>query len=237
MNAFFQDLILGFSGSAALGVELFPVLFRVFLSLLLSSAVGCERSSKRHSAGLRTFMLVSLSSTLAMLMDLGLGLQIPLISAASVLGAVMISGNSILFSSKNQIKGLTTSAALWSCGLIGLAIGAGFYGIALIFFAALLGSLSLFPALERFLKDRSNHFDIHLELKNRGNLQDFIATLRGLGTRVDDIELNPAYLNSGLSVYSISLTLIAKKDTGKSHSDMIKALASLDYVSYIEEMN
>mgnify|MGYP006950731675 FL=1 len=102
---------------------------------------------------------------------------------------------------------------------------------------ALLCSISLFPSAERYLKDHSNHFEVHLELKSSFKLQDFVATIRKLGIRIDDIEANPAYLNSGLSVYTVSLTVDSqelKKD--KKHSDIIEALRSLDYIYYIEEI-
>ena len=101
----------------------------------------------------------------------------------------------------------------------------------------LLCCLSLLPYLERYLKDRSNHFEVHLELKNRSNLQDFITTIRRLGLRIDDIESNAAYLNSGLSVYSIALTIVSPElKKYKKHEEIIEALRSLDYVSHIEEM-
>lgn len=143
----------------------------------------------------------------------------------------MISGYSIFFSSKGQIKGLTTSAGLWTCGIIGIAVGLGLYTV------ALLCSLSLFPMLERYLKDKSNHFEVHLELKSKGDLQNFTTTIRRLGMRIDDIELNPAYLNSGLSVYTVSFTISSQElKKYKRHSEIIEALRSLDYISYIEEI-
>ncbi len=237
-----QDFVGQLLGEWALGLNIWSVLLRMLLSIALAAVIGCERSSKRHSAGLRTFILVSFSSTLAMLTDLYLiennDVRYAVISAATVIGTAMISGNSILFSSKSQIKGLTTSAALWGCGLLGLATGAGFYTVTLIGFIALMCCLSLFPTFEAYLKDRSNHFEVHLELKDRQNLQDFVTTIRRLGLRIDDIESNPAYLNSGLSVYSVSITI----DSGelkkyKTHREIIEALRTLDYVYYIEEMN
>lgn len=39
--------------------------FRVALAVLLAAVIGWERSSKRHSAGLRTFMLISLAGCAA----------------------------------------------------------------------------------------------------------------------------------------------------------------------------
>ncbi len=236
------DIIAAVLGRWSWEISAGSILLRILLSVLMAAAVGCERSSKRHSAGLRTFILVSLSSTVAMLIDLmlleSMGISLPVISAATVVGAAMVSGNSILFSSRSQIKGLTTSAGLWTCELIGLAVGAGLYTVTLVAFAALLCSISLLPAAERYLKDRSNHFEVHLELKSREDLQDFVATVRQLGLKIDDIESNPAYLHSGLSVYTVSLTIENHElRQHKGHGEMIQALGSLAYVSHIEEIS
>ena len=220
---------------------LWSVVFRIVISLVLSAIIGCERSSKRHSAGLRTFITISLASTVSMLVDLALisdtGIKVPLLSAATIISSAMISGNSVLFSSRNQIKGLTTSAGLWACGIVGLSAGAGFYTLTIVAFVTILLSLSLFPRIEIFLKNRSNHFEVHLELKNKNNLQDFVTTIRELGLRIDDIEANPAYLNSGLSVYTVAITISsAELKKYKTHTEIIEALRTLDYVYYIEEM-
>ena len=226
-------------GPWAAEIGVWSAVLRMALSMLLGTVVGCERATKRHAAGVRTFMLVSMASTVAMMLDVSLsgtgGVQ-PILSAAAIIGVAIISSNSILFSSRSQIKGLTTSMGLWTCAAIGLALGAGFYTIAMIGFAALLVCLSVFPAFEAYLKDRSNHFEIHLELRDKLHLQDFVTTLRRLGLRIDDIESNPAYLNSGLSVYSISLTIVSEElKKYKRHDEIIEALRTLDYVSFVDE--
>ena len=220
---------------------LWSVVFRIVISLVLSAIIGCERSSKRHSAGLRTFITISLASTVSMLVDLALisdtEIKVPLLSAATIISSAMISGNSVLFSSRNQIKGLTTSAGLWACGIVGLSAGAGFYTLTIVAFVTILLSLSLFPRIAIFLKNRSNHFEVHLELKNKNNLQDFVTTIRELGLRIDDIEANPAYLNFGLSVYTVAITISSDElKKYKTHTEIIEALRTLDYVHYIEEM-
>ena len=237
-----QDVIAGLLGPWSAELGLGAILLRAALSVLFSAVIGCERSSKRHSAGLRTFILVSITGTAAMLTDRLLmelaGVPVPVLSAAAVIGMATISGNAILFSSKNQIKGLTTSAGLWCCGLIGMALGAGLYTLSLVLFLVLLCSMSGLPVLEKHLKDRSNHFEVHLELKNKGDLAEFVATIRALGIRIDDIESNPAYVGSGLSVFSVSFTVTsAELKQYKKHEEIIEALRSLEYVYYIEEMN
>ena len=236
-----QDVIAGLLGPWSAELGLGAILLRAALSVLFSAVIGCERSSKRHSAGLRTFILVSITGTAAMLTDRLLmelaGVPVPVLSAAAVIGMATISGNSILFSSKNQIKGLTTSAGLWCCGLIGMALGAGLYTLSLVLFLVLLCSMSGLPVLEKHLKDRSNHFEVHLELKSKYNLQDFVTTIRRLGLKIDDIEANPAYLNSGLSVYTVAITISSQElKKYKTHKEIIEALRCLDYIYYIGEL-
>lgn len=222
-------------------LDIWSIILRIFLSVFFAAIIGWERSTKRHAAGLRTFMIVSLAATMAMLLDVFImqtfNVILPVVSAAFVVGIAIISSNSILYSSKNQIKGLTTAVGLWSVGFIGLLIGAGFYTVSLIAFISMLCCLSLFPSLERRFKNKSNHFEIHLELKNKDNLQNFVTTIRQLGLRIDDIEVNPAYINSGLSVYSIALTIQSNElKKYKTHTEIIEALKSIEYVHHIEEM-
>lgn len=237
----FTDPIARLLGAWSAGLTPGAIVFRAALSFAFAAVIGWERSHKRHSAGLRTFILVAIAGTGATLADLYfravLGQSAAVVSAAAVVGIAIVSANSLLYSSKSQIRGLTTAAALWASGFIGIASGGGFYTAALVLFVAVMLALSALPPLETALKDHSNHFELHLELKNRGDLQSFIATIRTLGLKIDDIEANPAYLNSGLSVYSVAVTITgAELKKYKQHGEIIAALRTLPYVSYIEEI-
>lgn len=232
----FSDPIARLLGAWSSEICLGSVIFRIALALIAGACIGCERATKRHAAGLRTFMLAVVATCIAMMLDIGFGAA-PIVSAAAVVGLAIVSSNSVLFSSRSQIKGLTTSTGLWSCGIAGLAIGSGLYTLAIAACIAILATLSLFPSFEKYLKDRSNHFEIHLELKDRSNLQDFVTTIRRLGLRIDDIESNPAYASSGLSVYSVSVTITsAELKKYKRHDEIIAVLRSLDYVYFIDEL-
>ena len=217
------------------------VIFRLLLALLLGAVIGWERSSKRHSAGLRTFILVIISGVCAMMLDgyvgPGDGSGLHILAGAFLLAVSNISIHSVFYSSKNEIKGLTTATALWTTGLIGLMIGAGLYVVSLIAFVVLMCTLSWFPSFEVYLKNRSNHFEIHLELKDSIYLQDFVTTIRRLGLFIDEIEMNHAYAGSGLSVYSIAISInSAELKKYKTHTEIIEALRTLEYIYHIEEM-
>jgi len=242
MDLLINDPIARLLGSWSSEFTLKSIIFRVAFSLILAAIIGCERSSKRHSAGLRTFSIVSVTSTIAMILDIyissGCETKFYLISASTIIGISMISVNSMLVSSRSQIKGLTTATGIWFISVIGLSSGAGLYTIALIAFATLIGCMSLLPAFEVYLKNRSNHFEVHLELTNSTYLQNFVTTIRRLGLIIDDIEINPAYANSGLSVYSVAITITSDElKKYKTHKEIIEALRTLDYVYHIEEMH
>lgn len=245
MNNLFQtdiaDPIANIIGDWSKGLNTYSVLLRVAIIILLASVIGCERSSKRHSAGLRTFILISFSSAVAMIVDLFLmqsyDYKLPLLSAATLAASALVSVNSILFSSRSQIKGLTTSAGLWACSILGFTAGAGLYTLTLIAFVALLCILACFPSFEAYLKNRSNHFEIHLELKSSDYLRDFVTVSRRLGLRIDDIEANQAYVGSGLSVYTVTVTVCsAELKKYKTHKETVEALSSLEYICHIEEI-
>lgn len=221
--------------------NIYSIILKVVIVVIMGAIIGCERSSKRHAAGLRTFILTSLATTIVMMLDIYLmekyGFKLAILSIGAIIAVAILSTNTTLYTSRSQIKGLTTSVGLWLSAIIGLTLGAGFYTITVIGFIALLSSLSLFPKFEIYLKNRSNHFEIHLELKNAKYLQEFVTTIRELGLRIDDIESNPAYANSGLSVYSVSLSIVSKElKKYKTHTEIIEALKSIEYICHIEEM-
>lgn len=236
-----QDLIVKLLGEWCLGFSTYGIIFKLILSVVLSAIVGCERATKRHAAGLRTFMLVSMISTLAAMVDKyvlqELHASFSLAIGATIVGIAIVSSNTILYSSKSQLKGLTTSVALWGISIISILIGLDLYFGALVAFAVFMICLTLFIKMECAFKNNSDHFEIHLELNSKNSLQDFITTVRGLGLKIDDIELNAAYMNSGLYVYSIALSMTGNKKAKLSHCDYIDALSKLDYVNFVEELD
>ena len=114
------------------------VCIRMILSLICGGIVGLERSYKNRPAGFRTHMLVCEGSTMASMIGLYLYLNLQLPTDLSRMGAQVVAGlgfigaGTIIVTKKRAIKGLTTAAGLWTTGIIGLAIGAGFYEGAII---------------------------------------------------------------------------------------------------------
>lgn len=234
------DIFAKLLGEWASEVNIASTALKVAIAIIMASILGCERAKNRHAAGIRTLIVLSIGSVFAGIADIYiikvLGANFSFLSAAVIIGIAVITANTIIFSSKNQIKGLTTSVGIWTMAIISATLGFGLYTAALIGFVALMIGLLAFTGLEAFIKSRSNHLEVHLELKSRNCLQEFMGTIREFGLKIDDIESNPAYANSGLGVYSVKLTVVGEKLKNKKHAAIIEALSVLDCVYFIEEI-
>ena len=115
------------------GLDFASLLVRLLTTFLCGMVIGLERSAKNRPAGIRTHILVCLSGAVAAITGqyLVLGLHLPAditrISGQIITGLGFIGMGTIIVTKKMTIKGLTTAAGLWTTGIIGLAIGSGFY--------------------------------------------------------------------------------------------------------------
>lgn len=219
-------------------LNVYSIIFRLFLAILCGGIIGFERAVKHQAAGFRTYILVCLGSTIAMLTNEFLTLSNSTGDPAR-LGAQVISGigflgaGTILLTSRNQIKGLTTAAGLWGCACLGLAIGVGFYTVALFGALVMIIVFAILPKIEEILTSKAKSFTIHIEFLSPENLMIFINYIRENNLQVFSLDKNEAYEGTSLSVYTISLVVVNKKIKNK-HFDYIEQFEKLDYVNYVE---
>lgn len=107
-------------------------LTRLAISLLLGISIGIERQVHKHAAGLRTFTLICIGSTLAMLVsiyicqtNMGLHNGDPGRIAAQVLTGIGFIGAGLIIKNEDGITGLTTAACIFTTAVIGLTVGCG----------------------------------------------------------------------------------------------------------------
>lgn len=151
MVSIWQELITEISGTE---VTTTSAIFKLCLSLILGSVVGLERKRKGQIAGVRTFALISMGATLAMLISiyvpqvyLGLKNGDPGRIAAQVITGVGFLGAGAIIQMKGSVKGLTTAAGIWMVATIGMAVGVGMYLLSII---ATILILFILVQLEKF---------------------------------------------------------------------------------------
>lgn len=140
-------------------VTTFSSVFKLLLSLALGCCVGMERKRKGQTAGLRTFALISMGATLAMILSiyvpqeyLGLKNGDPGRIAAQVITGIGFLGAGAIIQSKGSVRGLTTAAGIWMVATIGLAVGVGMYWVSIVATALIIFILMFLEQIEHRMK-------------------------------------------------------------------------------------
>jgi putative Mg2+ transporter-C (MgtC) family protein len=132
--------------------QLVHVLIRLIAATLLGAVVGFQRERAGKPAGLRTHILVSLGTAVFVLACAGVGMSsdgLSRVIQGIVTGIGFLGAGSILkINEERDIQGLTTAAGVWMTAAIGVAVGLGSLGVALLSTSFTLVVLSLAGRLE-----------------------------------------------------------------------------------------
>lgn len=102
------------------------------MSLALGFAIGIERESRGKDAGISTHVLVIAGAALFTLISALVDPMSTSRIAAQIVSGIGFLGAGLILKEGASVKNLTTAASLWVAGAIGMAIGFGFYTIAVI---------------------------------------------------------------------------------------------------------
>ena len=153
MDIFWQELTSGLPDTR----QLMHVIIRLIAATLLGAVVGFQREKVGKPAGLRTHMLVTLGTTVFVLACSGAGMSsdgLSRVIQGIVTGIGFIGAGSILkLNEERDIQGLTTSAGIWMTAAVGVAVGLGSLGVALLSTLMALIILALVPLESRIDKE------------------------------------------------------------------------------------
>ncbi len=108
-------------------------LFVIALAVALGLIIGIERELRGKDAGISTHILVIAGAALfSLLSDTFETATAHHIAAGVVTGIGFLGAGLILRDNGSHVRNLTTAASLWFAGAIGIALGFGFYMLAII---------------------------------------------------------------------------------------------------------
>lgn len=132
-------------------------MLRIVLAAVLGALIGYERQFKHKSAGLRTNILVCVGSCLIMILSNMMYEQVegktnadPARLAAQVVSGIGFLGAGAIIKEGVNVIGLTTAACIWVVSGVGLAVGAGYYTIAVFSSVLVYIILELLSRRERY---------------------------------------------------------------------------------------
>jgi len=180
------------------GINFYSVTFRIILASVIGGCIGVNRSRHRRAAGTRTHLLVCLGACITTLLGFYTAYCLGFSNDPLRMGAQVVSGigflgaGTIMIRNHSQVTGLTTAAGLWTTACIGLAVGAGFYWVALLSFVVVLISFTVLFRLERAAGSR-NVDAYYIELRDVSLVKEFYEQV---GSQIAEADIIPA--KSGL---------------------------------------
>lgn len=190
-------------------VELFGIsldfyidsLIKILASSISGAILGLERKHRYQVVGMRTLVLISVSSTLLSILSYSLteiqtgkgfyGGDPTRIIAGVVSGIGFLGGGAIVHQGLN-IRGLTSAAVVWTAAAIGLAIGAGLYEQSLIVLAVAIFLLLVLEKIESrfFLAGRNKTLRLVFADGERGiDLGAIKKVIESYGFKVTDLNI------------------------------------------------
>lgn len=221
---------------------------RLVLAMLFGGMLGLNRAKKRRAAGFRTYMLVCMGATLAMILGqyetellmshwgeaaaaAGNKVDVVRFGAQVINGIGFLGAGTVIVTGRQEVKGLTTAAGLWGSACAGLAIGAGFYECALVALVLMWLTVKVLPEIEDMIIERARNMNIYVEFTSMSAIGDIISAFKGMDIHIYDVDINrgSAGLNPG-AVFSVRL------ENWRPHAEVLATISQVDHVSMINEV-
>jgi len=215
------------------------IVIRLVLATLFGGIIGIERESKRHSAGFRTFTLVCIGSALATIVNLYLfditgSTDTARISAGVVSGVGFLGVGTIIVTSRNQVRGLTTAATLWATAALGIALGSGMLFASTISFVLIMLTIGVFSYFSKYISKHNRMITLYVEIEKEYDLDLILNFVRDKEYRVLSMEKKKKKIAKNCD---LSVTLEVDLQKNRDHDHFINDVGALDGILYVEEIN
>jgi putative Mg2+ transporter-C (MgtC) family protein len=131
--------------------------FRLFLAFSFGVIVGIERQWHHKNAGIKTNTLVAVgAAAFALISEHGFGANSnPAQIAAGVVTGIGFIGGGVIMRQGKSVQGINSAATLWATASMGLALGQGFYPLAVALFLTILVTQFVLKGISSFVDKRS----------------------------------------------------------------------------------
>ena len=215
-------------------------LIRLILAAVCGGIIGLERGLKGRPAGLKTFSLVCIGATMVMITNEyiityvsgGTG-DVSRMAAQVISGIGFLGAGTIIVTGANQVKGLTTAAALWVTAALGITIGAGFYFGAIVGTATVCSFSGLYTLFDNIITGNSRYMKICIEGKDEEcmtRLLDFFSENR--------ISVKNFQRKSECKWYKKDICAIMELELKKNrkHKEILDKICKIEGIRYIHEI-
>jgi len=214
-------------------IPLYEIFLRLAAALVAGGAIGFERERGSQPAGLRTHMILALGAALVMILSINMGIKYdsdPARLAAQVVSGIGFLGAGAILRFGLNVKGLTTASTLWTTAMVGMAVGYGYYLVALFAVSIILIVLTL---VERFEKKFVRVNVIRTVVVDVQDREGMIREVRKTITKIADaiIAFN---VQKSLKNKHMRIEIVARFNRSEKLEDVLEVISSIDGVRGIK---
>jgi len=218
-------------------LTLLSVVVRCLTAVLLGGAIGLERGLKNRAAGFRTYMLVCLGSCVVMVTNQYIhqiyGTGDPVRMGAQVISGIgFLGAGTIIVTSRSQIKGLTTAAGLWASACLDLAVGIGFYEVAVVGGVCVLLVLTIFHSWENYMRRNTAVLTVYIELNADVPLGQFLREVREQEIELSNVQMQ----TEATGERDLGFLATVKRKKKEDKRTILSAIRELPSVQFLEEL-
>ena len=174
-----NDVLDGFLHSVAITGGI-----RVLIAAALGVILGFERQLSNKDAGLRTYAMVAAGSALFTVVSIeGFTDADTSRVAAQIVTGIGFLGAGLIFRQGVSIQGLTTAAGLWTIAAIGMAVGTGLWGLAIVVAIIMLFVLKASDRFSTQIRQqtlRDAHWSVRLTVADPSTIESIRSTVESL---------------------------------------------------------
>lgn len=212
------------------------IIMRLLIALIVGGLTGLERERSHQFAGFRTHILVSVGSCITSITSLSLFFQYssysnidPARLSAQVLSGVGFLGAGAILKTSNGIRGLTTAAGIWATACIGIAVGYGYYILAISAWLFVMVTLYILKNIDKMIfKKKQTIFNIKTD--NIEIISSIYEMFQRSQISVKNIEINSDTNNIKINLLTVHDRRIVLDEVIKELSKL-KSIISIDYLN------
>lgn len=219
----------------------FDPFIKLGISAILGLIIGLERELKRKPVGLKTCLVISISSCLLTIVSIESAYVFPSkdhitmdplrLAAQIVSGVGFLGAGVILRRGNDSISGLTTAAIIWGAAGIGIAVGAGFYWESAFGVVLLIVSVELIPVLMSIFGPkqlREKEILLQITIEDEKNIAEVIDKIKAQNIDIKTMRIKD------LDDHHLLIKLKAAVDQKRAAADVYYAIRSIDSIINID---
>lgn len=224
--------------------ELF-ILLKLGISAFLGMIIGIEREIKRKPVGLKTSLVISITSCMLTIVSIESAFKFPgsdqlnvtmdpLRLAAQIVSGIGFLGAGVILRRDNSISGLTTAAIIWGAAGIGIAVGAGFFFEAIVGVILLIISVEFVPSIISLIGPnilRQKEILLNLVIEDKEDISRVMKEIADDNISVKNVRIKDMENNRH------ALTLRILVNQRRKTSEVYYTISSIKAVSQVEIEN